>query len=72
MITNPVTIIAFVGIFTGLGVSVSEDYSDAAVLVGGVFLGSALWWLAPECRCEPLPFTVHALSHASSEPTGGC
>ena len=45
-ITNPVTIIAFVGIFTGLGVGVSGDYSDAAVLVGGVFLGSALWWLA--------------------------
>jgi len=44
-ITNPVTIIAFVGIFTGLGVGVSGDYSDAAVLVGGVFLGSALWWL---------------------------
>ncbi|WP_368407891.1 LysE family translocator [Haloarchaeobius salinus] len=45
-ITNPVTIIAFVGIFTGLGVGVSGDYSEAAVLVGGVFLGSALWWLA--------------------------
>jgi threonine/homoserine/homoserine lactone efflux protein len=45
-ITNPVTIIAFVGVFAGLGVGVSGDYSDAAVLVGGVFLGSALWWLA--------------------------
>lgn len=45
-ITNPVTILAFVGIFTGLGVGVSGDYTDAAVLVGGVFLGSALWWLA--------------------------
>ncbi|MFC7096217.1 LysE family translocator [Halobaculum marinum] len=45
-VTNPVTIIAFVGIFTGLGVGVSGDYADAAVLVGGVFLGSALWWLA--------------------------
>jgi threonine/homoserine/homoserine lactone efflux protein len=45
-ITNLVIIIAFVGIFTGLGVGVSGDYSDAAVLVGGVFLDSALWWLA--------------------------
>lgn len=44
-ITNPVTILAFVGIFTGLGVGVSGAYTDAAVLVGGVFLGSALWWL---------------------------
>ena len=44
-ITNPVTILAFVGIFTGLGVGVSGAYTDAAVLVGGVFLGSTLWWL---------------------------
>lgn len=44
-ITNPMTILAFVGIFTGLGVGVSGAYTDAAVLVGGVFLGSALWWL---------------------------
>nr|WP_256487800.1 MULTISPECIES: LysE family transporter [unclassified Haladaptatus] len=43
-ITNPVTIIAFVGIFTGLGVGMSGNYTHAAVLVGGVFLGSALWW----------------------------
>nr|WP_303648659.1 LysE family transporter [Haloarchaeobius litoreus] len=43
-ITNPVTILAFVGIFTGLGVGVSGEYADAAVLVTGVFLGSALWW----------------------------
>lgn len=44
-ITNPVTILAFVGIFTGLGIGVSGAYTDAAVLVGGVFLGSTLWWL---------------------------
>ena len=43
---NPATILAFVGIFTGLGVGLSGSYSDALVLVGGVFLGSALWWLA--------------------------
>ena len=43
-ITNPVTILAFVGIFTGLGVGVSGAYTDAAVLVAGVFFGSALWW----------------------------
>lgn len=43
-ITNPVTILAFVGIFAGLGVGISGDYLDAAVLVAGVFAGSALWW----------------------------
>ncbi|NLV02241.1 hypothetical protein GOC85_06555 [Haloferax alexandrinus] len=43
-LTNPVTILAFVGIFAGLGVGVSGDYLAAAVLVAGVFAGSALWW----------------------------
>ncbi|WP_187367341.1 LysE family translocator [Haloferax sp. KTX1] len=43
-LTNPVTILAFVGIFAGLGVGVSGDYLGAAVLVAGVFAGSALWW----------------------------
>ncbi|WP_216824861.1 LysE family translocator [Salinigranum rubrum] len=44
-ITNPVTILAFVGVFAGLGVGLTGDYLDASVLVLGVFAGSALWWL---------------------------
>ena len=43
-LTNPATIISFVGIFTGLGLVNAGGYS-AVLLVGGVFLGSALWWL---------------------------
>lgn len=43
--TNPVTVLAFVGVFTGLEIGVSRAYADAAVLVCGVFFGSALWWL---------------------------
>ena len=44
-ITNPMTIISFVAIFAGLGVGgASESYVSAAVLVLGVFTGSALWW----------------------------
>ncbi|WP_416839514.1 LysE family translocator [Haloferax sp. DFSO52] len=43
-LTNPVTILAFVGIFAGLGVGLSGTYVDAAVLVVGVTTGSALWW----------------------------
>jgi threonine/homoserine/homoserine lactone efflux protein len=45
-ITNPMTLLAFIGIFTGSGIGVSGDYLDATVLVCGVFLGSALWWFA--------------------------
>ncbi|MDH5635128.1 MAG: LysE family translocator [Candidatus Bathyarchaeota archaeon] len=44
-ITNPMTILSFAAIFAGLGVgSASGSYVSAAVLVLGVFIGSALWW----------------------------
>jgi threonine/homoserine/homoserine lactone efflux protein len=45
-ITNPITILAFAGIFAKLGVSVRPGFLDVGVVVGGVFLGSLLWWLA--------------------------
>ncbi len=45
-LTNPITIISFVAIFAGLGLAgASGSYLSASVLVLGVFLGSALWWL---------------------------
>ena len=45
-ITNPMTIISFAAIFAGLGLaSTSGNYMSAGVLVLGVFIGSALWWL---------------------------
>jgi threonine/homoserine/homoserine lactone efflux protein len=45
-LTNPMTIISFAAIFAGLGLaSASGDYVSAGVLVLGVFIGSALWWL---------------------------
>ncbi len=46
-LTNPMTILSFVAIFSGLGLaSAAGDYAAASTLVLGVFLGSALWWLA--------------------------
>ena len=45
-LTNPMTILAFAGIFAALGVvNTGGDLSAAALLVLGVFLGSAAWWL---------------------------
>lgn len=45
-LTNPVTILAFLGIFAGLGlVAEGKDFAAASVLVLGVFAGSLLWWL---------------------------
>jgi threonine/homoserine/homoserine lactone efflux protein len=45
-LTNPMTILAFAAIFAGLGLAnASGDYASALLLVGGVFFGSASWWL---------------------------
>ena len=44
-ITNPMTILSFVAIFAALGLGKSPNYINATALVGGVFAGSALWWL---------------------------
>ena len=49
-LTNPTTILAFVTIFSGLGlVNTSANYSSATVMILGVFVGSALWWLILSC-----------------------
>jgi len=45
-LTNPMTILAFAAIFAGLGLAeTTQNYASAGKLVGGVFTGSALWWL---------------------------
>ena len=44
-LTNPLTILSFAAIFAGIGVGVvSKSYLSAAIVVLGVFSGSALWW----------------------------
>jgi threonine/homoserine/homoserine lactone efflux protein len=45
-ITNPLTILAFLGIFAGVGFTGEEaTLGRAAILVAGVLLGSLVWWL---------------------------
>jgi threonine/homoserine/homoserine lactone efflux protein len=45
-LTNPITIISFAAIFAGLGLANTRgNYGSAGILVLGVFMGSALWWL---------------------------
>jgi threonine/homoserine/homoserine lactone efflux protein len=43
---NPMTILSFAGVFAGLGVvGAGTSGADAALLVLGVFAGSASWWV---------------------------
>jgi len=44
-LANPPTILAFVAIFAGLGLAAHPRADAASLVVLGVFLGSALWWV---------------------------
>jgi threonine/homoserine/homoserine lactone efflux protein len=45
-ITNPITIFSFAAIFATANAVVPDgDFSAALVLIGGVFLGSLIWWM---------------------------
>ena len=44
-LTNPVTILAFVAVFAGLGFGGDAGVGTAAAMVAGVFAGSCAWWL---------------------------
>ena len=45
-LTNPMTILSFVAVFAGLGLGAGAGSPLRALLmVLGVFLGSAAWWL---------------------------
>lgn len=45
-LTNPMTILSFVAIFAGLGIGTEHpNFMHAAMMVFGVIIGSALWWI---------------------------
>jgi threonine/homoserine/homoserine lactone efflux protein len=45
-LTNPMTIFSFLAVFAGMGLAATGgDYGLALMMVLGVFLGSASWWL---------------------------
>jgi len=44
-LTNPLTIIAFLGVFAGFGLRNADlSLGSAATLLDGVFVGSSLWF----------------------------
>lgn len=45
-LTNPMTILSYLAIFAGLGLTgIQSNYSHATWLVLGVFIGALLWWI---------------------------
>ncbi|MEO3946706.1 LysE family translocator [Gorillibacterium sp. CAU 1737] len=44
-LSNPLTILAFLGVFSASGVLKEQAGSSIPFLVGGVFLGSLSWWV---------------------------
>jgi threonine/homoserine/homoserine lactone efflux protein len=45
-VTNPITVLAFLGIFAAIGLGGTQaTFGHAAILVLGVWSGSLLWWL---------------------------
>jgi threonine/homoserine/homoserine lactone efflux protein len=42
---NPATILSFIAVFAAIGGSAAPDSRAAGIMVLGVFVGSALWWL---------------------------
>ncbi len=60
-ITNPMTIMSFVAVFAGLGLgNTNGNFLFATILVIGVFLGSAIWWLI-------LSSSVNLIKHKINE-----
>jgi threonine/homoserine/homoserine lactone efflux protein len=73
-IASPATILAFVAIFTGVGIgAASGGMLGALELVGGVFTGSALWWLLLAMGAGLLRNRLHARSlHVLHVASGLC
>lgn len=58
-LSNPMTILGFVTLFAGLGISQS-DMTTGARLVLGVFLGSSLWWAGLAGACASVVKRLNA------------
>jgi threonine/homoserine/homoserine lactone efflux protein len=70
-LTNPLTILSFAAIFASIGLGASSgNYSDAVLLVVGVFIGSTLWWfilsgIASLFRDKLTPVHIHWINIAA-------
>ncbi|MGE1166524.1 LysE family translocator [Peribacillus simplex] len=71
-ITNPVTILSFIALFSGLGIANSDiDLMAKLILVLGVLLGSILWWLFLSIVVSLLKNRINAYSLIIINKTSG-
>ncbi|MBP2312519.1 LysE family translocator [Azospirillum soli] len=77
-LANPATILSFAAVFGGLGVAsgANDSTTVAAVLVAGVFVGSAMWWFALSAsvgafRQRVTPAAMLWINRASGAVLGG-
>ena len=53
-LANPLTVVSLAGLLAGLRLASGSPGEDTALLVGGVFVGSSLWWLFVTCAAALL------------------
>ena len=75
-ITNPATIISFAALVASLGIGVSDGYLPPALVVIGVFAGSAMWWcvvagVGAGLRARVMPRVVRGISTISGAAIAG-
>ena len=75
-ITNPATIISFAALVASLGIGVSDGYLPPALVVIGVFAGSATWWclvagLGAGLRARVTPRVVRGINAFSGAAIAG-
>ncbi|EOP73414.1 MULTISPECIES: LysE family translocator [Bacillus] len=71
-LTNPVTILSFIALFSGLGIANSDiDLMEKLILVLGVFLGLILWWLFLSIVVSLLKNRINAYSLIIINKTSG-
>lgn len=63
-LTNPLTILSFTAIFAGIGLNLGSNSTfSGLILVAGVFLGSASWWVVISSLASLL--SMRLVSHQS-------
>jgi threonine/homoserine/homoserine lactone efflux protein len=69
---NPATILSFLAVFASLGAGTVPGSSAAGVMVLGVFVGSALWWLTLALGVAALRHKISPLGMRRINRAAGC